>query len=189
MFKYLCLFMTLIGSQCHAQENIVAQGVNWLKSSLPEATKVEFNKSRIKFNGCKHREYELALTQPLSKNLSLEGGLSYYKGQLAWGINNQKISLKRYSFLPRYRVSNLVSVSAGMVMQSAPEFKTSQGLELNLPKSRIYMISSRFQGVRDDHQVDVELSSHKWDSTGEFGSMFAQGMVDNKINVSYSAFF
>lgn len=156
---------------------------------MPEATKVEFNKSRIKFNGCKHREYELALTQPLSKNLSLEGGLSYYKGQLAWGINNQKISLKRYSFLPRYRVSNSVSVSAGMVMQSAPEFKTSQGLELNLPKSRIYMISSRFQGVRDDHQVDVELSSHKWDSTGQFGSMFAQGMVDNKINVSYSAFF
>ncbi len=76
-----------------------------------------------------------------------------------------------------------------MVMQSAPEFKTSQGLELNLPKSRIYMISSRFQGVRDDHQVDVELSSHKWDSTGQFGSMFAQGMVDNKITVSYSAFF
>ncbi|GAA0853777.1 hypothetical protein [Aliiglaciecola litoralis] len=189
MFKYLCLSMALIGGACQAEENFVAQSVNWLKSGLPESVNVEFQKSRIKFNGCKHREYVLALTQPLSKNFSLEGGVTYAKGQLNWGINNQKISLKRYSFLPRYQISQTISVSAGMVLQSAPEFKTSQGFELNLPKSKIYMFSSRFEGVRDEHQVEIALSSHKWDATNEFGTLFANGLVDNKLNVSYSAFF
>lgn len=189
MVKYLCLFMTLIGTTCQAQDNFVAQSVNWLKSSLPDTTKVEFNKSRIKFNGCKHREYELLLSQPFTDKFSFEGGLTYAKGQLSWGINNQRISLKRYSVMPRYKVSHRMSISAGMVIQSAPEFKSSQGVALELPKSRIYMITSRFKGVRDDHHIDLELSSHRWESTGEQGSLFNSGLVDNKLNVSYSAFF
>lgn len=189
MVKYLCLFMTLIGTTCHAQDNFVKNSVNWLKSNLPEATKLEFNKSRIKFNGCKHREYELLLTQPFSENFSFEGGLTYAKGQLSWGINNQRISLKRYSLMPRYKVNHYMSLSAGMVLQSAPEFKSSQGVAFDLPKSRIYMVASRFKGVREDHHVDVELSSHRWDSTGELGSLFDNGFIDNKVNVSYSAYF
>ncbi|TRY31448.1 hypothetical protein [Aliiglaciecola sp. M165] len=189
MVKYLCLLMTLVGTTCQAQDNFVSQSVNWLKSSLPDTVNVEFNKSRIKFNGCKHREYELKLTQPFTENFSFEGGLTYAKGQLSWGINNQKISLKRYSVMPRYEVNHYVSVSAGMVLQSAPEFKSSQGVQFELPESRIYMITSRFKGVREDHHVDLEFSSHRWESTGELGSLFDNGFIDNKVNVSYSAYF
>jgi len=189
MFRCLCLFLTLVSGSCLANDNFVVQGVNWLTSSLPDSTSVEFNKSRIKFNGCKHREYELALIQPLTSKFAIEGGMTYAKGQLNWGINNQKISLKRFSFLPRYKVSENISVSAGMVLQSAPEFKTSQGFELNLPKSKIYTLSSRFMGSRDAHQLEIELSSHQWEPNGEAGSFFDNGLVDNKFNVSYSAFF
>lgn len=189
MFKYLCLLMTLIGSHCQAEEYVVAKGVSWLKGVIPESTSIEFNKSRIKFDGCRHREYELSFVQPLNKSLALEGGVSYARGKLQWGINDQKISLKRYSFLPRFTINHKMSVSAGLILQSAPEFTTSQGLDINLPQSKIYMLSSRFKGIRNDHQVDIALSSHHWEATGEFGGMFDRGLIDNKVNVNYSAFF
>ncbi|MBU2878576.1 hypothetical protein [Aliiglaciecola lipolytica] len=189
MFKYLCLFMTLVGSSCQAGEFFIAKGVNWLNNLVPETTKIEFNKSRIKFDGCRHREYELTFSQPVNQRLSFEGGMSYANGKLQWGINSQKISLKRYSFLPRYSVNRKISLSAGVILQSAPEFSTSQGLELALPKSKIYKISSRFKGIRDDHQVDIALSSHHWDANDEFGTLFDNGLIDNKLNVNYAAFF
>ncbi|GAB2677747.1 hypothetical protein [Aliiglaciecola aliphaticivorans] len=189
MCKYICLFMLLIGGTCQAEEHFIAKGVNWLNSFIPETTKIEFNKFRIKFDGCRHREYELSFVHPVNQRLSFEGGMSYAKGKLEWGINNQKISLKRYALLPRYSVNRKMSVSAGVILQSAPEFSTSQGLELALPKSKIFKISSRFKGLRDDHQVDFALSSHHWDATSEFGTLFDNGLVDNQVNVNYSAFF
>lgn len=189
MVRLICIVMMLVCINCQAQENYISAGIQWLKSSLPETTKVELIKSRIKFDGCKHREYELAFTQPINQSFSLEGGFSYAKGSLNWGVNNQQISVRRYSFLPRFKINNRMSVSAGVIYQSAPEFKTSQGVELQLPTSHIYKISSRLQGLRDHHQVEFELSSHAWDATAEFGSLFENGLTDNKINVSYSAFF
>lgn len=189
MIKYFCILLALLSSTCQAQSNMVAVGVDWLKSNLPETTKVEFNKARIKFNGCRHREYELSFVQPWNKYFSLEGGISYARGQLNWGINDQQISQRRYSFLPRLIVSNLVSVSAGVIFQSAPEFKTSYGEAFDLPESKIFVVSTRFEGMRDNHQVEVELSSHRWDATGSGSSWFERGAADSKLSVSYSAFF
>jgi hypothetical protein len=189
MAKYICLLLTLACGLCHAQENAFTTGVQWLKQSLPQSMKVEFNKSRIKFKGCKHREYELNFFQPMTENITLQAGVSYAKGQLNWGVNNQKISLQQYSVLPRYTVSDNVSVSGGVVLQSAPEFKTSQGVELILPRSKIYKLTTRFVDERQEHQLEVEVSSHHWNATGEFGSLFANGLVDNKVGVSYTALF
>ncbi|WJG09968.1 hypothetical protein [Aliiglaciecola sp. LCG003] len=176
-------------SVSEAQESYLTAGVNWLKSSLPEATKLEFNKSRIKFNGCKHREYKLSLTQPVTENFAIEGGLTYAKGQLNWGVSNQKISLKRYSLVPRYRLNYNMSIAAGLVLQSAPEFKTSQGLELALPTSKIFVLSTRFNDSKDKYQIEIELSSHRWDNNADTTNGLNSGVVNNKMNISYSAFF
>lgn len=189
MTKYLCLLLALCFGTCKAQDNYVSTSVNWLKSSLPETMKLDFNKSRIKFNGCKHREYELNLVQPVTEDFAIEGGVSYAKGQLNWGVNKQQISVKRVNLTPRYNLSELVSISAGVVLQSSPEFKTSQGVELILPKSKIFTLTTRILDVRKDNQVEVALSRHRWQPTGEFGSLFANGLVDNKIGISYSALF
>ena len=189
MVKYIFLIVALVSGNCQATDNFLQTSFDWVKSNLPDSTNLQFNKSKIKFDGCKHREYKLSLIQPVSDNFSIESGVSYAKGKLSWGITSQKISLKRYSFLPRYNLNNKISFSAGVVLQSAPEFKTSQGLEFALPKSKKFLISSRFKGIRNDHAIDIELSSHRWEATGETNSWFDRGLADNKFNVSYSAYF
>lgn len=189
MVKYICFLVALLSGNCQATDNFLATSFDWFKSNLPDSTNLQFEKSKIKFEGCKHREYRLFLVQPISDNFSIESGVSYAKGKLTWGINSQKISLTRYSFLPRFNINNKISLSAGVILQSAPEFRTSQGVEFNLPKSKKFLVSSRFRGMRDNHEIDIELSSHSWEATGETNSWFDQGRSDNKLNVSYAAYF
>jgi hypothetical protein len=189
MKTILCTLLLLLGSQCHAEDNFWKTSLNWAKQSLPQDTKISFNKSKIKFRGCKHREYEIAINKPISDTLTLEGGITYAKGRLNWGINNQKISLIRYSFVPRLQLNNRVSLGAGVVYQSSPEFRSSFGSSFDLPESQMLLVNSRFKGLREDHQVEIELSSHKWDATNPAGNWFERGAADNKLTVSYAAFF
>lgn len=189
MKTLFCTLLLITGFQCNAEDNFWKNSANWVKQSLPQDTKISFNKSKIKFKGCKHKEYEIALNQPISEDLTLEGGITYAKGRLNWGINKQKISLIRYSLVPRYQLSNRVSIGAGVIYQSAPEFKASFGASFDLPKSQIFLVNTRFKGIRDDHQVEIELSSHSWEATSTTGSWLERGAADNQLSVSYSAFF
>ncbi len=189
MKKIISGLLFLVAINCQADENFLKTSVNWVKQSLPENTKVVFNKSKIKFSGCKQREYDLSLYQPINSTLSLEGGVSYATGKLNWGIHTQKISLKRYSFVPRIKVNSRMSFGAGIVYQSAPEFRTSIGQNFDLPKSQILLLNSRFKGIRESHEVEFELSSQRWDATNQFGALFENGLTDNKLTVSYAAYF
>lgn len=189
MKKLFSIALLLLTVNCQAEDNFFKSSINWIKQSLPDSTRVEFNKSKIKFTGCKQREYDLSLYQPINSALSLEGGISYATGKLNWGIHTQKISLKRYSFVPRLKVNNRVSFGAGVIYQPSPEFRTSIGEDFDLPKSQILLINGRFRGMRDTHEIEVELSSHRWDATKQFGVLFENGLTDNKLTVSYQAFF
>ena len=185
----LLVLLTSAHAFCHAEENFLKSSVNWLKSSLPQDTQVQFYKSKIKFNGCKHRDYELKISQPMSDDLTFEGGIAYAKGKLNWGIHNQKISLMRFSIMPRVQLNNHMSVGVGMVYQSAPEFRTSFGPNLTLPKSQMLVLNSRFQGIRENHHVEVELSNQRWDATDPTGNWFERGAADNKLSINYQANF
>ena len=189
MVRSLSVLFIFVCSNVCAKDALLREGVNWLKGSLPEGTEVTFNKSRLKFDGCKHREYELAINQPFSENFSVEALVTHAKGQLVWGTYQQSVSVKKYSFIPRYQVSENVSLGAGMVYQSSPEFKTSQGFDINLPKSQMFLVSSRFQGLRNNHHIELEFSSTKYSATDTAGNWFERGAADNKFTVSYEASF
>ena len=143
----------------------------------------------MKFNGCKHREYELQLSQPLTDNLTFEAQLTHAKGQLDWGTYKQSVSLEQYSFIPRYSMNERVSLGAGVVVQRSPEFKTSQGFDMDLPGSQMFLVNSRFKGLSNNHQVELEFSSTKYSATSSTGSWFERGQADNKITLSYEASF
>ena len=189
MFKCLILLITLMSAHCHGSEQFWAASVSWLKQSLPEQSKLEFNKQKISFKGCRQRDYQLLLTHYFKHDFFVESRLGYASGKLSWGAYNQKVSVKEWSMVPRYQLSEKVNLGLGLVMQLAPEFKNSQGLALQLPKNMTWLLSSRVQGLAKDHYMELSLTSQKWQSTNTSGSWFEQGRADNKLNIAYQAFF
>lgn len=189
MLKYLLVILPLLSLHCRASEDFWSTGVSWLKQALPEHTELEFNKEKVTFKGCRQRDYQLQLTQYFKNDFFIETSLGYASGKLNWGAYNQKISVKEWSLVPRYQLSERVNFGFGIVMQTAPEFKTSQGVDLELPKNMTWVLSSRIQGLTKQHYMELSVTSQRWQSSNASGTWFEQGRADNKLNISYQAFF
>ena len=173
----------------HADETFLAASLNLLKQSLPDTTTVTFNKSRFKFNGCKHRQYELLVNQPVTENMWVEFEIEQAKGQLEWGTYSQSVQVNSISFTPRYGVTDNLSVGFGFEKQASPVFKTTQGFDIDLPKSQKYVLSTRFTHPDNRHQVELALSSTKWQATSVTGNWFDRGKADNKLMLEYTGSF
>ncbi|MFT5674591.1 MAG: hypothetical protein ACI808_000513 [Paraglaciecola sp.] len=189
MVKYLIILLSLFSLHCSANDNFLSQSVDWLKKSLPDNAQIDFNKASIKFKGCRQKDYQLMLTQNINSNLYLETSVGYAYGKLSWGAHSQKVSVKEWSLVPRYQLNEKIDVGLGMVVQSAPEFKTSQGVQFDLPKNSTWLLSTRFKNSSDKHYFEVAMSSQQWQATSETGNWFVRGRADNKLNVSYRALF
>lgn len=189
MPKHLLILLCLLSFHCSANDNFWSQSVDWLKDSLPDSAQLQFNKASIKFKGCKQKDYQLQLTQNINSNLYLETSVGYAYGKLNWGAHSQKVSVKEWSIVPRYQLNEKIDVGFGMVAQSAPEFKTSHGAQIDLPKNSTWLVSTRFKSLSDKHYVEVAVSSQQWQASSETGNWFARGLADNKLNVSYRAVF
>ena len=141
-------------------------------------------KSAIKFNGCKKKEYLASLNQPINKNIMLEMGLGYAEDAHSWGAFNQKVSVKKFSFIPRYQFSHDVSIGFGVIAQSQTEFKTSQGFEFNLPENTEWLVN-----IRNNHYWQWAASRQKWSASHALGGLFEDGAASNNISLSYNGYF
>jgi hypothetical protein len=182
----LCL---LVSSYCSASSDTLAITLSWLQTWAPQNVEFKMLKSGIKFSGCKQKEYLAALKQPLTENIVLEIGLGYFKGRHSWGVFNQKISLKELSFTPRYQLSHNISIGLGVITQSKTEFKTSQGVELHLPKNTQWLFNARTEGFANDHYWEWSASSQKWRASHYYSEVFESGATNNKIGLSYNGYF
>ena len=119
----------------------------------------------------------------------LEMGLGYAKGTHSWGVFNQKISVKEFSFIPRYQFGNDVSIGFGVIVQSQTEFKTNQGVEFNLPKNTEWLVNTRTDGFAKNHYLQWSASSQIWSASNDLGGLFENGATDNKVGLSYIGYF
>lgn len=179
----------LISTQCSANTDAIAATVTWLQSWAPQTIQLTVQESVINFSGCKQKEYLAAFTQPLSKNVVLEMGLGYAKGVHSWGSYNQKVSLKKFTFIPRYQVSQDISIGFGVKAQSQTEFKTSQGFEFNLPKNTEWLVNTRTYGFATKHYWEWTASSQKWSRSNDLNGIFESGATNNMIGLSYNGYF
>ena len=189
MNKFLSALFVLLSFNCQAQEEFWVASLEWVKSSLPEIKQIDFNKSKIKFPGCKHQDYELLLTQTPSENIVIESSLAYSKGKLSLGGYDQKITMAQWSIIPRLQINEKFSLGAGIIYQSVAGFTGVQGEQFALPKSRALTFSARHQGLAARHTVELALTSKSWQSSNADGNWFERGDRDNSLTLSYEGYF
>jgi hypothetical protein len=163
--------------------------MEWIEASLPEETLFGYESTGLGFQGCKQREYEIRLSQPLSEHFMLDTSIGYAKGKLQWGVFSQRVSMYEMSVVPRYAVSERLSFGLGLVAQSEVMFKTTQGLAFDLPRNKEWLASARIQGLAAKHYWELKVSSQKWQATDISGTWFERGVANNKINLEYVGAF
>lgn len=185
----LILLSFSLSGLASAEEVIWAETLTWLQTNLPEQSQLGFSENTIKFDGCRQREYRLTLDQVLSKKLHVESVIGYEKGELTWGAHKQKISMREWSIVPRYQFNRLFDIGFGVVRSMAAQFETTDGADLQLPKSIQWLLSSRTAGLDDNHFFEVTISSQQWQSTNPNGNWLERGYVDKKLILAYTGQF
>ncbi|MCC2617419.1 hypothetical protein LJ739_14295 [Aestuariibacter halophilus] len=184
---FLCL---LLSSGVHAQnDSPLKASLEWLASQLPDSTEYRFEKTKIAFAGCRHRDYSLMFIQPLSDRVDLEAGVTYAKGVLNWGVYSQRLSATTLQITPRFRVNENLSVGVGWEKQQAPRFQAGVSTDVRLPSSERVSVTSRWLLDNQAHQVDVEISRQRWQASAATGSWFERGDVDTRVTLSYQRLF
>lgn len=189
MNKLISALFVLMSLHCQAEEDFWVAGFNWIKASMPELNQIDFSKSNIKFPGCKHQDYELLLSQSFSNSFKIETTMGYTKGQLTLGGYEQKITMAQWSIIPRFQLSEVLSLGGGVIFQSEADFYGVQGEQFNLPKSRALTFNARFEGLVDKHSVELALTRKSWQATNALGNWFERGEQDTALTLSYQGYF
>ena len=183
------LCCTIFSFNSLADKRFLEASADWLSQNLPEDLNVAFESSGVKFQGCKQREYQINLNQPLTERWLINSSLVYAKGKLNWGVFSQKVSMFEWSVVPEFKISDTLSIGIGRVTRSQVTFKSTQGNVFELPQNAEWLITSRIQAHSPEHYWQVSLSSQKWDSSNDAGTWFERGLADNQIKLSYQGAF
>lgn len=186
----LWLLCSVFSCPSWAESALLKSSIEWIVDALPEKTSFAYEAEGLRFRGCKHREYEVRISQPLSEHFDLDSSIGYLKSKLQWGVFTQKVSMYELAVVPRYHLSERVSVGLGFVAQSQVTFKTTQGQVYDLPRNTEWLASARIQGLAVQHYWEVKVSSQKWQSNKLASeSWIDQGLANNNISFLYSGAF
>lgn len=185
----LLLVSVVFSSQCLAGSERLEYAKEWLANWLPETMEFNVDSFGVKFQGCKQKEYQLKLRQPITSDFSIETAASYAKARLSWGVFSQKLTMQEISIIPRYHVSHNWSLGFGVISQSAAEFKSTVGVEVDLPSNTEWLLSARTQGFANKHTWELSVSTQKWEATRSKGTWYETGSANSKINLLYIGYF
>jgi hypothetical protein len=189
MKKLMALLAVFCSCHCLAEDSIWQTSLSWIADTLPAETNFDYDSTAIKFQGCKQRSYAMHLNQPINTHFSVDVGLGYNKGELQWGVFSQKVSMTEWSMMPRYALSEKISVGLGVVSQSSVNFKSTQGQAFDLPNNREWLANTRVFTDTAGHFWDITVSSQKWQASNATGTWFERGEANNKVSLSYTGFF
>ncbi|MEO9944501.1 MAG: hypothetical protein ABJD02_12145 [Paraglaciecola sp.] len=183
-----CIFV-LTPKLCFANIEMLEPTIEWLSGFNSENIELGVDKSAIKFAGCNQVTYSASFNQALTKSASLEMSLGYAKGRHSWGVFNQRVSFKELSIIPRYQVNHDLSIGAGVTLQTSTEFKSAQGVQLDLPKNSEWLLNARMNGMHSSHYWEVAIASQTWDVSQTFSSIFDKKVTNSKLELQYKGYF
>ena len=124
----------LVSSHCYASSDTMGIALRWLQTLAPQNIEFTMLKSVLKFKGCKQKEYITALNQPLTKYFVVEVGLDYAKGIHSWGVLNQKLFVKEFSFIPHISLVMILVLGLGWLLNLRQNLKQAKALSFTYQK-------------------------------------------------------
>ncbi|NMH59992.1 hypothetical protein [Alteromonas ponticola] len=149
---------------------------------------VTFSNKKLKFNGCKQREYELTMAQHLSPRMTIEATLHYEKGRLDYGVLNQKVSARGYQLASWYQLDGYaLGVSNRVVSEHEINLPLADTIEL--PTSQALALNMRTKGLRETHELSLSAVRETWSAKNAALGLSWDKAYDNQLRMNYSIIF
>lgn len=195
MRTFVFAVSALFSLSCNAQEDWIESSVAWFKSALPDSLKVDYDKSKIKVGSDSQQVHHLFISKDFSTfsstPFSIETLISLNKDRAGTGPAGQKMQHYHLEFMPRYHVSEKMSVGMGIHYGSSPELRLSQGQDYRLGSETAFMLSGRFQGKSKNQWFELSVEKYNRQSaTMNFHQTFTtQGFSESKFKLKYQGMF
>lgn len=180
------MFTTLMSCSAMAAD-FSERASEWLGEALsvPGSLAVTLSKQKIMFKGCKQKEYQLAFSKTIAKNLDLEAIAHYEYGMVDFGVLNQKISTRSYELVSWWNRDDY-RIGLSHKMQTEHELASPMTEHINLPMSQSVGLYVEMAGLNDDHIMVLSAVHESWENDD---TMPWHQTQDNQIGLRYSMAF
>ncbi len=176
----LCLPLTVRASAVERAEK-------WLNqyAERGDVFSLSLTKNKIKFEGCKQKQYQLALSHKVTNELNIDAVVYYNKGLLDFGVLTQRVRSHEFEVVGWW---NKKGYRIGLSHKVRPRHT------MTLPLSdTVYLPTSTTAGVyielplaNNNHLLTLGAMQESWDGNSASINLPWRSSKDNQITLTYA---
>ncbi|MBU3020753.1 hypothetical protein [Aestuariibacter sp. A3R04] len=182
--------MTFAPSICVAGSSIGEQAESWLseKVDVSDRISVSLSKNKIKFDGCRQKDYKLSVATSLTRNINVEAIARYGRGVLEFGVFNQRVTSRAYELITWWQQPNY-RMGLASQLRPAHDLDLPMSGSFSLPDSTTFSVYLETQGWRDAHTLSFALRRESWRANSSDLVLSWDRSADNQIHLGYKIGF
>lgn len=170
--------------------DVVEETERWLNkySNSDDSFSLSLIKNKIKFKGCKQKQYQLALNKRIGSMFNVEGIVHYNKGLLDYGVLSQRVKSHEYEVVSWWDSGDY---RIGLSHKIRPQHEISLPVadSIQLPTSITSGLYVQFPFNEDSHLLTIGALRESWDSSDASISLPWRSSRDNQVTLQYAITF
>ncbi len=173
-----------------AQASVVEKAQEWLNryADSDDTFSLTLTKNKIKFEGCKQKQYQLAFSQQIAPMFNIEAIVHYNKGLLDNGVLSQRVRSHEFELVSWWDSGDY---RLGLSHKVRPRHEMSIPVAdtVRLPTSTSAGIYLEIPFKEDKHVLTIGALRESWESDGASFQLPWRSSRDNQVKLQYAINF
>ncbi|AEF04798.1 hypothetical protein C7Y69_12890 [Alteromonas sp. KS69] len=192
-FSQLIVMLTALQSawvSISVSASAIEDAEQWLSEyvSLDDTFSIALSKNKIRFKGCKQKQYQLVVNQQFTKRFNVEAIVHYNKGLLDYGVLAQRVKSHEFEVVSWWDKG---SYRVGLSHKIRPEHEISIPVAevIQLPTSTTASVYFEVPLMEERHTLTVAASRESWKSDSATIQLPWSKAHDNQVKLQYAIAF
>ena len=173
-----------------ANASVVEKAQQWLNkySDSDDIFSLTLTKNKIKFKGCKQKQYQLAFSQKIAPMFNIEAIVHYNKGLLDYGVLSQRVKSHEFEVVSWWDRGDY-RLGLSHKVRPRHEMRIPVADTIRLPTSTTAGLYVEVPFNEDRHLLTVGAMRESWESGGASLQLPWRSSRDNQVKVQYAITF
>ena len=173
-----------------ANASVVEKAQQWLNkySDSDDIFSLTLTKNKIKFKGCKQKQYQLAFSQKIAPMFNIEAIVHYNKGLLDYGVLSQRVKSHEFEVVSWWDRGDY-RLGLSHKVRPRHEMRIPVADTIRLPTSTTAGLYVEVPFNEDRHLLTVGAMRESWESGDASLQLPWRSSRDNQVKVQYAITF